>query len=84
MLRSHRYGLTIIDGHGAKGSVKIIFTVVNRKNLEAVINIVKGHNPEAFYTVEDMRFAAQQNLFQPAPSTRNFFKRFNGSFQKRK
>ncbi|MFC1624401.1 DUF2179 domain-containing protein [Candidatus Omnitrophota bacterium] len=84
MLISQGYGLTIVDGQGAKGPVKIIFTVVDRKNLEVVVSIVKKHNPRAFYTVEDMKYATQQNLFQSAPSTRNFFKRFNGSFQKRK
>jgi len=83
-LISHGYGLTIVDGQGAKGPVNIIFTVVDRKNLEAVISIVKEHNPSAFYTVEDMKFATQRSLFPSASSARNFFKRFNGSFQKRK
>jgi len=83
ILRFQGYGVTCADGQGSKGPVKIIFTVVDRKNLNAVINIIKENNPYAFYTVEDMRFASEYNVF-PLPTPRSFFRRFNSSFQKRK
>ncbi|HIH39952.1 MAG TPA: DUF2179 domain-containing protein [Halobacteria archaeon] len=47
---------TTVDGHGAIGPVKIIYSVIDRKNLSNVVNIVKMFNPNAFYTVEDVKF----------------------------
>jgi len=35
--------------------VKLIFTVVNRQNIQNVIKIVKKYNPKAFYSIEDIR-----------------------------
>jgi uncharacterized protein YebE (UPF0316 family) len=50
---SHR-GVTIIDGHGAIGPVKMIFTVVKRKEVKDVEAIIAKHHPSAFYSVEDI------------------------------
>lgn len=83
LLSSHGYGVTCVDGQGAKGPVKIVFTVVNRKDLNTVVDIIKDHYPDSFYTVEDMRFASEHNIFQ-LNSHKTFFHRLNGSFQKRK
>lgn len=82
-LSTHGYGVTSVDGEGTRGPVKIIFTVVDRKNLDIVMDIIKDHYPGAFYTVEDMRLVSEYNIFPLAPH-REFFRRFNGSFQKRK
>ena len=42
---------------GETGAVKVIFTVLKRKILPTVIGIIKRFNPNAFHTVEDVRFA---------------------------
>lgn len=83
-LSAHGYGVTIVDAQGIKGLVKIILTVVDRKNLDSVLNIIRDFNPDIFYTIEDMRYAAEHNLFPFVSSRRNFLRRFNGYFQKRK
>lgn len=54
-LSENNYGFTVVDAQGSKGDVKIIFCVVNRKDLEHFISIVKTFNPNAFYSVEDVR-----------------------------
>ncbi|MBN1406764.1 MAG: DUF2179 domain-containing protein [Calditrichaceae bacterium] len=59
ILREEGYGLTIIDAEGNQGQVKIIFTLVKRRDLPRVLNYVRENNPNAFYTVEDVRSAAQ-------------------------
>jgi hypothetical protein len=41
------------------GPVKVIFTVVKRKNLPEVIATIKRFNPRAFYTIEDVRFVQE-------------------------
>jgi len=53
------FGITVIDAEGAKGRVKIIFTVVKRQNISKVINLVKKYNPRAFYSVEDIRYVSE-------------------------
>jgi uncharacterized protein YebE (UPF0316 family) len=58
-LQKMNLGLTIIDGHGAKGPVKIIFTIVKRKDVGVVREIIRVVNPQAFYSIEDIRIANQ-------------------------
>lgn len=56
-LQKENVGLTIMDGHGAKGPVKILFTIVKRKDVPAISAIIQEVNPAAFYSVEDVRSA---------------------------
>jgi uncharacterized protein YebE (UPF0316 family) len=48
-------GVTILDGNGAKGPVKVIFTTIKRKDLLFVDELIQKHTPGAFYTTEDIR-----------------------------
>lgn len=50
------FGVTSLDAHGETGPVKIIFTVAKRRNLKKVIGLIKQYNPNAIYTIEDVRF----------------------------
>lgn len=54
-LQSENHGITVIDAQGAKGPVKVILTVAKRKNIEEIVNIIRQYNPEAFYSIEDIR-----------------------------
>jgi len=47
---------TTVDGQGALGHVKIIYSVIDRKSLPNIVNIIKMFNPNAFYTIEDVKF----------------------------
>jgi uncharacterized protein YebE (UPF0316 family) len=58
-LRSAGYGLTIIDAEGVTGPVKVIFSIVERSNIEHIVDMIKLHNPQAFYSVEDVRFVSE-------------------------
>jgi uncharacterized protein YebE (UPF0316 family) len=53
-LRQGRYGVTAIDGQGANGPVQIVFTIVRRREVGAVIELVKTFNPHAFYSIEEV------------------------------
>ncbi len=55
-LRKDGYGVTNIDGHGATGRVQIIFTIVPRREVAAVVHLIKTFNPQAFYTIEEVDF----------------------------
>jgi uncharacterized protein YebE (UPF0316 family) len=58
-LRSHNYGVTSIDGEGGTGKVKMVFTIIKRQDLKHVIGIIKDFNPNAFYSVEDVKSVAE-------------------------
>ena len=54
-LRSAGCGVTRLVGNGAHGPVNLIFTVIKRKDLIKVSKIIKDLNPNAFYTVEEIK-----------------------------
>lgn len=54
-LQHANHGTTVIEGLGAKGPVKIILTVVKRKNIDPILKIIFKNNPDAFYSIEDIR-----------------------------
>ncbi|MBN2181454.1 MAG: DUF2179 domain-containing protein [Sedimentisphaerales bacterium] len=64
------YGVTSVDGEGINGAVKIIFTVVPRKEVSKVIEIVKKFNPKSFYTIEDIGFV-EKGIFPLKKSWHN-------------
>lgn len=65
-LKSDGYGVTFVDAFGAHGCVKIVFTIVKRKDVEKVLAIIRKFNPLAFFTIEDVR-SAREGVF---PQTR--------------
>ena len=67
LLKSADYGVTSVDGHGTTGQVKVIFTVVPRKKIKQVANLIKKFNPKAFYTIEEVGFV-EKGIF-PARKT---------------
>ncbi|MBN2425928.1 MAG: DUF2179 domain-containing protein [Calditrichaceae bacterium] len=73
-IREKGYGLTTIDGEGNTGAVKILFTIVKRKNVPDVISLVSRFNPNAFYTIEDVR-GAKQGIF-PEKNKTDLFSQF--------
>ena len=54
-LKNRHQGITIVDGHGAIGPVKLIFTIVKRTNKAEVIDLIHLHTPNAFYSLEDVK-----------------------------
>jgi uncharacterized protein YebE (UPF0316 family) len=53
------YGVTAIDAKGSTGKVKVIYTIIKRKDLQHVIDIIKNLNPKAFFSVEEIRSASE-------------------------
>jgi uncharacterized protein YebE (UPF0316 family) len=53
-LRERQHGVTAMDGQGANGPVQIVFTIVQRGDVPAVIGLVKKFNPHAFYSIEEV------------------------------
>ena len=70
-------GVTVVDGQGAMGPVKLLFTVVKRTNINDIINLINKHSPNAFYSVEDIR-SSHQGVFSDEKKN-NFFQRLTRS-----
>ncbi len=67
------YGVTSVDAQGESGPVNLIFSIIKRRNLAKIISIIKQYNPNAFYTIEDMRYV-NQTYPSPLPlSKRSLF-----------
>ncbi len=70
-LRAANHGITVVDAQGAKGPVKMIFSIVQRKHLKEVIATIEQTQPNAFYSIEDVR-NAQHGVFQPGEKKLSF------------
>jgi len=78
-LKSADYGVTSVDGHGSAGQVQVVFTIVPRREVKRVVDLVKNFNPKAFYSIEEIGFVERgvfpvrrtwrdsgvKNLFRP-------------------
>jgi uncharacterized protein YebE (UPF0316 family) len=61
-LRSSGYGVTIVNGEGATGPVKLLYTLIKRKDLGLVSEIIHSINPNAFFSAEEVR-SAESGIF---------------------
>jgi uncharacterized protein YebE (UPF0316 family) len=68
-LKSSGYGITIIDAEGTTGPVKVIFTIVERSDIDRIVAIIKQYNPHAFYSVEDVRFVSESVMPHRLPAS---------------
>ncbi|MDT8356951.1 MAG: DUF2179 domain-containing protein [Methanomicrobiaceae archaeon] len=68
---------TVLDAKGKHGDVKVIFAVTKRKDISRVIQMVQETNPNAFYTIEDIK-TVHGGVFgpvvQPGGRERKFFR----------
>lgn len=53
-LNQRQFGVTVLDGHGSKGQVQVIFTIVKRAHVQEVQDMIKKFNPLAFYSIEEV------------------------------
>ncbi|MBB6611729.1 DUF2179 domain-containing protein [Pontibacter sp. Tf4] len=63
-LKGHGYRLTCVDARGTRGKVNLLFMIVKRKKLNHVLDIIREYNPQAFYTIEDVRSVSDYSLPQ--------------------
>ncbi|AXI99745.1 Uncharacterized protein YebE, UPF0316 family [Cyclonatronum proteinivorum] len=74
VLRENKYGATTVSATGRSGQVRLILTIIKRRDLEKVQQIVQKYNPNAFVSVEDIRSVHEGVFPEPAPS---FLSRLN-------
>ncbi len=54
-LREANYGVTAVDAAGKSGPVQMLFSIVKKKDLADALTIINQHNPQAFYTIEEVQ-----------------------------
>lgn len=69
-LKSADYGVTSVDGHGTAGQVKVVFTIVPRREVKSVADLINRFNPQAFYSIEEVGFV-EKGIF-PTRSVGSF------------
>jgi len=62
-LKSQNFGLTILNAEGAKGKVKVLFSIIRRKEIPAFLSALHEYHPTAFYTIEDVK-TAKEGVFK--------------------
>ena len=67
-LNTNGYGATSVEAHGAKEKLDMVYTIVQRNELEKVLALIEGFNSKAFYTIEDVK-TVNEGIF--APQRRN-------------
>lgn len=68
-LREHNFGVTSVSATGVSGRVRLIISVIKRKDLDEYIGIVKQFNPKAFMSIEDVRSVKDGYFYQETKST---------------
>jgi len=56
-----------VPAEGSTGQVHIVYSLIKRSALKDVAAIINRFNPQAFYSIEDVRFASKE-LFPPRRS----------------
>ncbi|HQO04065.1 MAG TPA: DUF2179 domain-containing protein, partial [Spirochaetota bacterium] len=80
ILRNQGYGATVVRGWGARGEVTIIFTVVPRRRVNSILELVSLFEPNAFVTIEDVK-KRYAGFFVKG---RNFYELFGRNIAKKK
>lgn len=75
-LRDEGFGVTAADAEGVMGPVKIVFTIIKRKNAPKVVSIINEYNPNAFYTIEEIKAVKDGYFGMPQKQSiwKSFFK----------
>ncbi|PKA17178.1 DUF2179 domain-containing protein [Leptospira haakeii] len=58
------YRTTTLEAQGARGPVKVILSLLRRKDISIVLGILKNTAPGAFYTIENARKTSDPELWK--------------------
>ncbi|MDO9577474.1 MAG: DUF2179 domain-containing protein [Candidatus Cloacimonadales bacterium] len=79
-LRAKGYSVTNVPAVANSGDVEIIFLPARRKDIKQIIDTVKIYNPNAFYTIEDLRHLSRGALPDISYESTNWNKSWNWLF----
>ena len=68
------YRFTIVAADSDEGPVDIIYMPLRRKDVPKIVENIKQHNPNAFYTLEDARYVSANVVPMPTVKPRRYRK----------
>jgi uncharacterized protein YebE (UPF0316 family) len=71
-LRARGYSVTVVDAEGNKGPVNIVFTLIKRSDIKIITPLILQYNPQAVYSIEDVRHASDANFPTDIPRRSRF------------
>ena len=63
-LQNEQFGTTVLAAQGARGGVTMIMSLVNRDDVPRITRFIEDTNPDAFFSIEDVRYV-NQGVFRP-------------------
>jgi uncharacterized protein YebE (UPF0316 family) len=58
------FGATVVEARGARENIDLIYSIVKRNELADVLEVITRFNPDAFYTIEDVK-TVNEGIFTP-------------------
>jgi uncharacterized protein YebE (UPF0316 family) len=74
-LTGQGYRLTCVDARGTRGKVNLLFMIVKRKKMDEVIGIIRSFNPQAFYSIEDVRSVSDTDITESSTKEQHSFRK---------
>jgi len=71
ILNSSGFGATVVEAHGARDKVHLIYTIVKRNEIENALGLINKFNPKIFYTIEEIK-TVNEGIFTPKKHNVNF------------
>lgn len=68
-LNGNGYGATVVEAHGAREQVDLIYTIVQRNELAKVLDVIQNFNSKLFYTIEDVKTVNEGIFFPRKPNS---------------
>jgi len=63
-LRKEGFGITALKGNGMEGEVGVIYLIIQRTHLKRVRELIARYNPQALYTIEDIRYVSRPIFYR--------------------
>jgi len=68
------YGVTAVTAKGTSGRVRLLFSIIRRRELDRVMDIVQRLHPKAFVSISDVRMA-NEGIFPRRSTPYHLFRR---------
>lgn len=60
-LKAGGYGITHHEAQGSNEKVAVIYTIIKRNEINKVLGIMHTYNPNAFYSIEDVKMVSKDS-----------------------
>jgi uncharacterized protein YebE (UPF0316 family) len=82
-IQKRHIGTTSLAAKGMRGHVRLIFSIIKRKDQDIILNLIRKFNPAAFVSISDVR-SVKEGYFPGTATEKRTFRRFLNTSLKRK